>query len=214
MSTPCTEGTGSFCRVPSRGFSRTPSDARLAHLCRIAVRADGSSASGLFVAGMSTDFRIEVPSPLRDGGVYHPDPPRPGVLPASTFTVGWRNINRLPIGYALGPRLRSRLTLGGLTFPRKPCAFGGRASHPSCRYSFRHTHSPALHRSLPVRLRRGRRRSPTTRLISIRDCGATLESPSFSARDGSTGKLLRTFEMVAASKPTSRLSPRSHFLCH
>ena len=48
----------------------------------------------------------------------------------------------------------------------------------------------------------------------IRDCGATLESPSFSARDGSTGKLLRTFEMVAASKPTSRLSPRSHFLYH
>ena len=42
----------------------------------------------------------------------------------------------------------------------------------------------------------------------------TLESPSFSARDGSTGKLLRTFEMVAASKPTSRLSRRSHFLCH
>ena len=48
----------------------------------------------------------------------------------------------------------------------------------------------------------------------IRDCGATLESPSFSARDGSTRKLLRTFEMVAASKPTSGLSPRSHFLCH
>ena len=45
-STPCTEGTGSFCRVPSRGFSRTPSDARLAHLCRIAVRADTSSAGG------------------------------------------------------------------------------------------------------------------------------------------------------------------------
>lgn len=51
-------------------------------------------------------------------------------------------------------------------------------------------------------------------LWGIRDCGATLESPSFSARDGSTGKLLRTFEMMAASKPTSRLSPRSHFLCH
>ena len=48
----------------------------------------------------------------------------------------------------------------------------------------------------------------------IRDCGTTLESPSFSARDGSTGKLLRTFEMVAASKPTSRLSGRSHFLYH
>src|SRR2546423_1077629 len=65
--------------------------------------------------------------------------------------IGWRNINRLPIGYALGPRLRTRLTLGGLTFPRKPCAFGGRASHPSCRYSFRHTHSTTLHGSLRCR---------------------------------------------------------------
>src|SRR3954464_4700103 len=45
-STPCTEGTGSFCRVPSRGFSRTPSHARLAHLCRIAVRARVSSSAG------------------------------------------------------------------------------------------------------------------------------------------------------------------------
>src|SRR3954469_8445440 len=67
--------------------------------------------------------------------------------------IGWRNINRLPIGCALGPRLRSRLTLGGLTFPRKPCAFGGWASHPSYRYSFRHTHLLSLHRSSPVRLR-------------------------------------------------------------
>ena len=47
----------------------------------------------------------------------------------------------------------------------------------------------------------------------IRDCGTTL-SPRHFRRDGSTGKLLRTFEMVAASKPTSRLSRRSHFLCH
>ena len=156
-----------------------------------------------------------MPSPLRDGGVYHPDPSQTGVTSASTSIGGWRNINRLSIGYALGPRLRSRLTLGGLTFPRKPCAFGGRASHPSCRYSFRHAHSTTLHGSLSVPLRCGRRRSPTILgKPKIRDCGTTLESPSFSARDGSTGKLLRTFEMMAASKPTSRLSPRSHFLCH
>ena len=135
--------------------------------------------------------------------------------PRLNRTIGWGSINPRSIGYALGPRLRSRLTLGGLTFPRKPCAFGGWASHPSCRYSFRHTHSPTLHGSLPVPLRRRGRRSPTRRAYArIRDCGATLESPSFSARDGSTGKLLRTFEMVAASKPTSRLSPRSHFLYH
>jgi len=79
----------------------------------------------------------------------------------------------------------------------------------------RHAHSTTLHGSLSVPLRCGRRRSPTILgKPKIRDCGTTLESPSFSAQDGSTGKLLRTFEMMAASKPTSRLSPRSHFLYH
>ena len=161
MSTPCTEGTGSFCRVPSRGFSRTPSDARLAHLCRIAVRADVSSPRGFSWPPIER-LPGRMLSALRHGGVYHPDPSVTGVTDASTSIGGWRNINRLSIGYALGPRLRSRLTLGGLTFPRKPCAFGGRASHPSCRYSFRHAHSATLHGSLPVPLRCGRRRSPTT----------------------------------------------------
>ena len=78
-------------------------------------------------------------------------------------TTWYRNINLLAIGYAFRPRLRSRLTLGGLTFPRKPCAFGGGASHPSDRYSFRHSHSPSLHGSLPVPLHCRRRRSPTIR---------------------------------------------------
>ena len=31
-----------------------------------------------------------------------------------------RNINLLSIDYAFRPRLRYRLTLGGITFPRKP----------------------------------------------------------------------------------------------
>ena len=76
-SAPSTEGTGPFCRVPSRGFSRTPSDPHLAHLCRFAVRADGSSGRGFSrptVQGLPAK-----PSPLRDGGVYHPDPLRVGV---------------------------------------------------------------------------------------------------------------------------------------
>ena len=104
----------------------------------------------------------------------------PPASPAgSTSPRGWRNINRLSIGYALGPRLRSRLTLGGLTFPRKPCAFGGRASHPSCRYSFRHAHSTTLHGSLPVPLLCGRRRSPTIQGHWIRDCGTTLSPRHF-----------------------------------
>ena len=98
--------------------------------------ASRSNAVGLAARGFLA------PRPL-----LHRRPPR------LNLHAGSRNINRVPIGYALGPRLRSRLTLGGLTFPRKPCAFGGWASHPSCRYSFRHTHSMALHRSSPVRLR-------------------------------------------------------------
>ena len=41
----------------------------------------------------------------------------------------YRNINLLSIGYACQPRLRSRLTLGGRPFPRKPWIFDGRDSH-------------------------------------------------------------------------------------
>ena len=41
------------------------------------------------------------------------------------------NINQSCIDYAVRPRLSSRLTLGGLAFPRNPWAFGGGVSHPS-----------------------------------------------------------------------------------
>ena len=47
------------------------------------------------------------------------------------FYCGYWNINQLSIDYACRPRLRSRLTLGGLAWPRNPCSFGGRVSHPS-----------------------------------------------------------------------------------
>ena len=40
--------------------------------------------------------------------------------PASQRTRWCRNINLLAIAYALRPRLRIRLTLGGLALPRKP----------------------------------------------------------------------------------------------
>ena len=41
------------------------------------------------------------------------------------------NINPLSIDYACRPRLRSRLTLGGLAWPRNPWSSGGRVSHSS-----------------------------------------------------------------------------------
>ena len=51
--------------------------------------------------------------------------------PVSAWTIpyGYGNINPLSIDYACRPRLRSRLTLGGLACPRNPWSFGGRASH-------------------------------------------------------------------------------------
>jgi hypothetical protein len=48
---------------------------------------------------------------------------------ALAIPYGYGNINPLSIDYACRPRLRSRLTLGGLACPRNPWSFGGRASH-------------------------------------------------------------------------------------
>ena len=50
---------------------------------------------------------------------------------AWTLFRGYGNINPLSIDYACRPRLRSRLTLGGLACPRNPWSIGGRASHSS-----------------------------------------------------------------------------------
>jgi hypothetical protein len=58
-----------------------------------------------------------------------------------------RNISLLSIDYAFRPRLRSRLTLGGFTLPRKPWVFGEGDSHSLSRYSCRHSHLYAVQRS-------------------------------------------------------------------
>src|SRR5262245_35809843 len=126
---------------------------------------------------MPLDFQIECCRPCGTGASITPIQVLAASPVGSPFYSGWRNINRLSIGYALGPRLRSRLTLGGLTFPRKPCAFGGQASHLSCRYSFRHSHSPALHRSFPSGfVAAGDALLPS---LLIRDCGTTLSPRHF-----------------------------------
>ena len=59
------------------------------------------------------------------------------------------NINPLSIDYACRPRLRSRLTLGGLTWPRNPWSFGGRDSHSSfATHACILTRTPSTTRSL------------------------------------------------------------------
>jgi hypothetical protein len=65
-----------------------------------------------------------------------------------TATHGYGNINPLSIDYACRPRLRSRLTLGGLAWPRNPWSFGGQGSHLPYRYSCLHSHSHTLHSSI------------------------------------------------------------------
>ena len=44
---------------------------------------------------------------------------------------GYGNINPLSIDYDSRPRLRSRLTQGGLAWPWNPWSSGGRVSHPA-----------------------------------------------------------------------------------
>ena len=66
-------------------------------------------------------------------------------------TAGAGILNLLSIVYALRPRLRSRLTLGGRTFPRKPWVYGGQEFNLSYRYSCLHPHFLKLDARLPLR---------------------------------------------------------------
>src|SRR5256884_9922563 len=64
-------------------------------------------------------------------------------------TAGAGILSLLSIVYALRPRLRSRLTLGGRTFPRKPWVYGGQEFNLSYRYSCLHPHFLTPHTRLP-----------------------------------------------------------------
>lgn len=76
-----------------------------------------------------------------------------GVDSSGTLIHGYGNINPLSIDYACRPRLRSRLTLGGLAWPRNPWSSGGQGSHLPYRYSCLHSHSPTLHSQITLLLR-------------------------------------------------------------
>src|SRR3954451_8130751 len=146
---------------------------------------------------------------------------RPEGQPLSNTILVWartrwyRNINRLCIDYALRPRLSSRLTLGGLAFPRNPWAIGGGVSHPSLA-----THARILTRDRSTTVSTTAsllsRRSPTAhpRRCAPATSALDLSPVTLSAQDHSTSELLRTLSRVAASKPTSWLSMQSHIVFH
>ena len=157
-------------------------------------------------------------SPHRSGLV--PVDPEGPTIPLATAdwrlsrNLWYRNINRLCIDYASRPRLSSRLTLGGLAFPRNPWTSGGGVSHPSLAthaYILTRTQSTTVYTAASIQARR----SATTPAMQKSATSAPDLSPvTFSARDHSTSELLRTLLMVAASKPTSWLSVQSHFVYH
>jgi hypothetical protein len=145
---------------------------------------------------------------------------------AWAFFRGYGNINPLSIDYACRPRLRSRLTLGGLAWPRNPWSSGGGVSHSPFA-----THACILTRvaSTAGSLRRFNRHTtlpyPSTHLagtpkdddrtnVNAIASAVCLSPATLSARNHLTSELLRTLSRMAASKPTSWLSLRLHILFH
>ena len=136
------EVTRVICRVPSTPFSQAPEYTQLVHLCRFRVRP--IRWSYFLEAGRT---------PLKSVNLRH----------SSNFvtTNRLRNINRISIDYAFRPRLRSRLTLRGLTLRRNPWTYGESVSHTFYRYSCQHSHFRYLHLLFRVKLHRLTERSAT-----------------------------------------------------
>ena len=112
-------------------------------------------------------------------------------LHRSNDCIRYRNFNLLSIAYASPPRLRSRLTLRRRSLLRNPRAFGGKDSHLSFRYSYRHSHFLTVHMSFrscffPIRT------LPYPLLTQCHSFGSVLEPRTFSAQRLSTSELLRT----------------------
>lgn len=120
-----------------------------------------------------------------------------------------------PFDYACRPRLRTRLTRGRRTWPRNPWSSSGRDPHPSLA-----THVCIL---TPTKSTAGFHRRfaprrtlsyPATMKIAAASSVVCLSPATLSAHDHLTSELLRTLSRMAASKPTSWLSPRLHILSH
>ena len=82
---------------------------------------------------------LSKPPTRLDRGIQHPAVPSLLRHPITRTPSRWnRNVRLLSFAYASRPPLRDRLTLGGLTFPRNPWAFGEQVFHLLYRYSCRH----------------------------------------------------------------------------
>ena len=112
----------------------------------------------------------------------------------------------------LSPRLRSRLTQGRSALPWKPWIFGREDSHLTLA-----THSgilSSIKSTAPSGTASSLMQCSSTNPLGFRGFGGVFQPRTFSAQDLSTSELLRTLECMAASKPTSWLSSKSHILFH
>ena len=137
-STPSSEVTGSFCRVPWPEFSRAPWIIHPTHLSWFAVRFDTHMFRSFSWQHRLNNFRACAHGlasqitladlPTKDSYLLAPGLPTPGLptflRPSITLCIKYRNINLFPIDYGFRPHLRDRLTLGRLPLPRKPRVFG------------------------------------------------------------------------------------------
>jgi hypothetical protein len=167
---------------------------------------------GYYQAGSRAPPSRSPKGPHRFGRLAHLDSP-------GTRLHEHGNINPLSIDYACRPRLRSRLTLGGKTWPRNPWSSGGRVSHSAiATHACILTHTGSTAGSLRRFTTRMTLPYPTPPPLGVRGVAAAsavrLSPATLSAQDHLTSELLRTLSRVAASKPTSWLSGRSHILSH
>ena len=142
----------------------------------------------------STLSGILSPNSLRAWTTIQPVAPLTfSVTPQVKHTPGGAGIlNLLGIDYSLRPRLSTRLTLGGRTFPRNPWDFGEMEFNHLYRYLCLHSHSQALHGRLPLPLRCTWDAFLLHTLRCTHSFGIWLKSRSFSAQFRSMGQLLRT----------------------
>ena len=151
--------------------------------------------------------------PYRLGGLAAPDLP-PGV-PPSLISVGGgtglftRCPSPAPRGSGLGPPHPQLISMAA-----EPSGIRWEGFAPSSRYSCRHSHSPPLHVGSHLRFTADGD-APLPWLVTIRGFGHGLEPRWIvGAAAQSTSELLRTLSRMAASKPTSWLSPRRDYLAH
>ena len=154
-----------------------------------------------------------------NGSALGPGLPSPGrASPYASFLRNrkrYGNVDPFPIGYALQPRLRGRLTLGKIAFTLETSGFRRTGIPPVFPLLMPASSLPPRPAPLPERLRPYAECSPTrsdsrcavasvTRLAPLHYRRATTRPVSCYA----------LFEGMAASEPTSWLSVQSHFLSH